>query len=248
MIGRRLPLALREYLSFIRYEGQFGPRVVLKDMIGLVRLAGQEKMFEQILTFSEETGWKFTLFFTARNLERHEEWLEHFLDQGHEIASHSYSHILLPAMSDTELREEFTKAEECFDEYGIKPLGLRPPFLATDERVPELAKEFGFEYLSSQHGGNPFAYESGIREFPVTKPYDWYGRVVMRKKPYQIGDLWEEEDGVVTLVHLRYFRMMKPYILRHHTTYRNDLRVCSLLKRRWGKGYSRWSTLSFDIY
>lgn len=248
MMGQQLPLALKEYLSFVRHERQFGPHVVLRDMVGLLGLVRQEKILKEILAFSEETGWTFTLFFTARNLWRHEKWLERFVEQGHEIASHSYSHRLLPTMTDGELREEFAKAEGCFDEYGIKPLGLRPPFLATDGRVPELAKEFGFEYLSSQHGGEPFAYKSGIREFPVARPYDWYGRVVMRKKPYQIADLWDKEDGAVTLVHPRYFRMMKPHILRLHTTYHNDLRICSLLRRRWGKGQSRRRALSFDIY
>lgn len=248
MIRQRLPLALREYLSFIRYERQFGPRVVLQDMVGILGLASQEKSFQEILSLSEETGWTFTLFFTARNLWKHEEWLEHYLEQGHEIASHSYSHILLPTMSDEELREEFAKAERCFDEYGIKPLGLRPPFLATDERVPVLAKEFGFEYLSSQHGGEPFAYKSGIREFPVARPYDWYGRVVMRKKPYQIADLWDDDDGRVTLVHPRYFKVMRPHLMRLHTTYYHDLRICSLLRRRLGKGQFRRRALSFDIY
>lgn len=243
-----LPQALKEYLSFVRYERQFGPRIVLKDMVGLLGLVGQEKHFQEILALSEETDWTFTLFFTARNLERHEEWLERFIRQGHEIASHSYSHVLLPTMTDLELHEEFSKGERCFDEYGIKPLGLRPPFLATDERVPVLAKEFGFEYLSSQHGGEAFAYESGIREFPVARPYDWYGRVVMRKKPHQVADLWDEEDGVVTLVHPRYFKEMKPHIMRLHTTYHNDLRICSLLRRRWGKGQFRRRALSFDIY
>ena len=115
-------------------------------------------------------------------------------------------------------------------------------------RVPILAHEFGFKYISSQHGGESFQYPSGITEFPVTKPYDWYGLVVMRKKPRQIADLWEEEDGLVTLIHPRYFRMMKTVLENYHTEYRKDLRVSSLLKRRSGKKYRMRRALSFDIY
>lgn len=244
----RLSLALREYLGLIQHEAQFGPRVVLREMIGLLGLLRRNKIVDEILTFSQETGWRFTLFFTARNLWNYEPLIELFLEHGHEIASHSYTHIPLPTMTDEELREEFTRAEECFEEYGIKPLGLRPPWLATDQRVPELAHEFGFKYLSSQHGGEPFAYKSGLMEFPVTKPYDGYGIVIMRKRPRKIAELWEGEDGVVTLIHPLHFREMKPHILRHHTTYRNDLRVCSLLGRRWGKGQFGRNALSFDIY
>lgn len=244
----RFSLALREYLNLIEHESQFGPRVVLREMIGLLGLLRRGNIIEEILAFSKETGWRFTLFFTARNLRKYDHLLESFIEHGHEIASHSYSHILLPTITDEELREEFTKAEECFEEYGVKPVGLRPPWLATDHRVPELAHEFGFKYLSSQHGGEPFAYKSGLREFPVTKPYDGYGKVIMRKKPSKIAELWGKEDGIVTLIHPLYFREMKPHILSHHRTYHNDLRVCSLLKKRRGKGHIHRRALSFDIY
>ncbi len=243
-----VPLAFREYFSFIRHETKFGPRVVMRDMAGMLRLVWQENQFEDILAFSEENGWRFTLFFTARNLEKHRHWVEQFLEQGHEIASHSYSHRLFPHMGDSELREEFVRAEECFDELGLKPVGLRAPFLASDSRVPGLAKEFSFEYLSTQHGGDSFMYPNGVWEFPVIRPYDWYGLEVMKRGYEEIGRLWENLDGTVTLVHPRYFRGMEPVILNLHQGHWKDKRICSLFKGTRGKEHGREQALSFDIY
>lgn len=248
MSGSRLPLALQEYMDFVRHVSGFGPLVLAKDMAELLGIVGQEKVFEEIHAFAERTGWRFTLFFTARHLGKHRSWVERFIEQGHEIGSHSYSHRLFPTMDDETLREEFISAEDAFSELGLKPLGLRMPFLASDQRVPPMAKEFGFSYLSNQHGGEPSIHSSGVWEFPVRKPYDWYGRAVLRMSPRDIGRAWERQDGMVTLVHPRYFAEMEPIILEHHGGYKKDKRICSSL-RETGRGFRRWDdALSFDIY
>ncbi len=243
-----LRTSLREYMSFLKHEASFGPRVLAKDMLSMLSLVNQKADFQEMLDFTDETSWTYTLFFTARNLQSHYHWLEQFLEQGHEIASHSYSHVSLPSLSDAELRNEFTLAEQAFNEFGLKPIGLRTPFLLTDSRISELAHEFGFKYLSCQHGGDPHMYLNGVWEFPVLKPYDWFGLVRMKLIPHEISRLWEQDDGMVTLIHPRYFGKMEDVVINHHKEYRNDRRVCSHLRRPKGNQHPKETALSFDIY
>ena len=227
-----MALALQEYRDALRYASRYGTGVALRDALEMRRLVAGGGAMRFVLDTCERRGWRCTFFVTARNLWRHR-WLDEALAAGHEVGSHSFSHRLLPSLDDNALRMEFSAAASAFSERGIAPEGFRPPFLAADVRLPALAREFGFRYLSGVEGGEAFRYPNGLDERTVASPYDWHGLLCQRRSPGEIAALWEASPSPVLLVHPRYARRMLPLL----PLPAGDYRACA--GRR---------SLSFDVY
>jgi peptidoglycan/xylan/chitin deacetylase (PgdA/CDA1 family) len=55
--------------------------------------------------------------------------IKRMYNEGHEIASHTYSHASLASISRSKIREEITKLDEKIkDIIGVKPAFIRPPY------------------------------------------------------------------------------------------------------------------------
>ncbi len=200
---------LQEFRDFIRYEKQFGYRVLIRDLLGINRLYLQGYYMNNLLDWAKNKGIKFTFFVTARNLSKHRKIIQRIRQDGHEISSHGYHHILLDRLPYKEIKKEFQLAYNEFNRFGIKPKGFRPPFLAINPDVIKVAGEFGFEYISSTVGGKPFRYKNKVWEVPIIDPYDWQGIVVKNIKFEELLPIWRGSKNGTFLFH--------PWIIRDKT-------------------------------
>ena len=86
-----------------------------------------------ILTKLQEAGGHATFFCLGDRAENYQKTLRRMVAQGHEIASHSYSHERLTRLSNSGLQRDLSSAAEALEEFsGQRPLLLRPPYGAVN--------------------------------------------------------------------------------------------------------------------
>jgi peptidoglycan/xylan/chitin deacetylase (PgdA/CDA1 family) len=91
-----------------------------------------------------------TFFVPGMVIERNEALMQEILQQGHEIAHHSYSHKWLEHLSLEEEREEMEKGIALIEKVtGRKPRGYRAPAGEFSPYTFDLLLEYGFEYSSN---------------------------------------------------------------------------------------------------
>jgi len=91
-----------------------------------------------------------TFFVPGMTIERNEDLMKEVVQQGHEIAHHSYSHKWLDDISFEEEREEMEKGIELIDKLtGRKPRGYRSPAGEFTPHTFDLLLEYGIEYSSN---------------------------------------------------------------------------------------------------
>ena len=231
---------INEFIDFLRFESGFGTKVLLKDLFNINKLYRQEHYIRRLIDFSAEGGFKFTFFFSAKNMSKRKKIVDIILDGGHEIASHGYNHILLGERDYDEIINEFDLANDVFGSHGIKVVGFRPPFLSLNPMVIKVAGEYNIKYISSRLGGKKRFYDNGILEVPIINPYDWKGLIVDNLDINKLINLWAEtKNGSTYLFHpwiiSKYFNEIKP-LLGENTDYR--------IKSNIEKNIS----VSFDVY
>jgi peptidoglycan/xylan/chitin deacetylase (PgdA/CDA1 family) len=102
------------------------------------------KTTPQMLAVLREKKVKLTLFILGENAAVHPEILAQAVADGHEIATHAYSHNSLAAMSKGAVEEEFNKAEKTIMTVAPRPTLFRPPGGAYNDTVLNEAKERGY--------------------------------------------------------------------------------------------------------
>lgn len=102
------------------------------------------KTTPQMLAVLKEKHVKLTLFILGENAARHPEILAQAVGEGHEIATHGYSHNLLTKMSPKEVAEEMDKTEQAITIVAPKPILFRPPGGAYNENVITEARKRGY--------------------------------------------------------------------------------------------------------
>jgi len=94
-----------------------------------------------------------TFFVTGKDLEIERKCaaLKDIAAAGHELANHSYSHILgLTTLDDAAIEQEITKTQHMFESrLGMTPIGFRAPGYDIDERILRILHTSGFKYDSS---------------------------------------------------------------------------------------------------
>ena len=94
-----------------------------------------------MLAVLREKNVKLTLFILGENAASHPEILAQAVADGHEIATHAYSHKPLNKMSKEEVGAELDKAEKAITVVAPKPTLFRPPGGAYNDIVTaEIAK------------------------------------------------------------------------------------------------------------
>jgi len=102
------------------------------------------KTTPQMLAVLREKNVKLTLFILGENAVSHPEILAQAVADGHEIATHAYSHNPLNKMSKTEIGEELDKAEQAITVVAPKPSLFRPPGGAYNDTVTAEAGRRGY--------------------------------------------------------------------------------------------------------
>jgi len=103
-----------------------------------------DKTTPQMLAVLKEKNVKLTLFILGENAKEHPEILAQAVADGHEIATHAYSHNLLTKMSNTQVGEELDAAEKVITAVAPKPALFRPPGGAYSDVVTKQAQQRGY--------------------------------------------------------------------------------------------------------
>jgi len=89
-----------------------------------------------------------TFFVLGQRVTANPEIAKRIVEEGHEIASHSYSHPNFVNMNAAGIRSELSRTNDAiFQATGIKPALLRTPYGAYNSTVQSVAAEFGFPLI-----------------------------------------------------------------------------------------------------
>ncbi|WP_021168378.1 Peptidoglycan-N-acetylmuramic acid deacetylase PdaC [Sporomusa ovata DSM 2662] len=102
------------------------------------------KTTPELLAVLREKQVKATFFLLGANVEAHPEIVMQTVADGHEIASHAYSHKRLNKLTKTEVIEEFERFETITQPLAPKPSFFRPPDGAYNDDIVALARERGY--------------------------------------------------------------------------------------------------------
>jgi polysaccharide deacetylase family protein (PEP-CTERM system associated) len=136
---------------------------------------------EVLLALFAEFGVKTTFFVLGSVAEADPELVHSIYRQGHEIASHGYSHRLVHELSPGQFNEELHKTEDAIMGItGSRPVGFRAPQWSVTAHTP------WFDEILAQRG---YLYDSSRNPLPFV------GDRNAARHPYRIltahGALWE---------------------------------------------------------
>lgn len=88
-----------------------------------------EKYTPMLLDGLKERNVSVSFFLMGKSAEKYPDIVKRIKEEGHVIGNHSYSHVQLDAMKDTDACKEMTKANQVIEEItGEMPNYVRPPF------------------------------------------------------------------------------------------------------------------------
>lgn len=146
-----------------------------------------------LLDLLEKHAARATFFVVGWISDRFPRLIKDIHSRGHEVASHSYDHLLVYKKKPDAFRSDLLRSKKSLEDIiGAKIAGFRAPMFSVRKKTPwvfEILKEEGFLYDSS-------VYPTSIR--PDRPPYDY------RTTAYQHPNgLWEFPLPVVKLGHLQ---------------------------------------------
>ncbi|MHC5065229.1 MAG: polysaccharide deacetylase family protein [Planctomycetota bacterium] len=129
------------------------------------------------LAFLEGAQVKATLFVIAQDLDNDKKrpLLDMAVSQGHEIASHSYTHRKLTTLArGDQVREVAGSREKIAETLGVPVDGFRAPYFDIDGSVLELVAEAGYSYDASCFPRQRVAF-MGQEVVTQPHPFNWPG-------------------------------------------------------------------------
>ncbi|MGQ9580736.1 MAG: polysaccharide deacetylase family protein [Armatimonadota bacterium] len=99
-----------------------------------------------ILNTLKDAGLSVTFFLTGQWCEHHTDLVRKIVEDGHEIANHSYSHPDLRKLDNRTVQEEITRTEQVVQRITGHPCApyFRPPYGSRDQRIISLASQLGY--------------------------------------------------------------------------------------------------------
>ncbi|MEU1144374.1 polysaccharide deacetylase family protein [Streptomyces sp. NPDC005901] len=107
--------------------------------------AGPSENTPRLLKILKEMQVHATFFTLGKNhIEKYPELVKQMDAEGHEVASHTWSHKILTKVDASEAREELERPNKAIQKLiGKKPTLMRPPQGRTNDDVNKLSKELG---------------------------------------------------------------------------------------------------------
>jgi len=126
------------------------------------------QVMERILQMFADANVRSTFFCLGWVAENFPELVRRIAEQGHEIASHGYSHIRVYDQSEQEFREDISKTKKLLEDIIGGPVnGYRAASYSIDQRTPwafDALWDSGYRYSSSIY---PIRHDHyGMREAP----------------------------------------------------------------------------------
>ncbi|MER7572352.1 polysaccharide deacetylase family protein [Streptomyces sp. NPDC126514] len=113
--------------------------------IALTFDAGPSENSPRLLDILEEEQVPATFFLLGkRHIEKYPQLVRRMAAEGHEVASHTWTHRILTDLEPDEIREELERPNEEIERLtGHRPTLMRPPQGRTDDTVHEICRELG---------------------------------------------------------------------------------------------------------
>ncbi|KAB2341393.1 polysaccharide deacetylase family protein [Actinomadura rudentiformis] len=90
----------------------------------------------RLLDDLKAAGGRATFFMLGQNVAGNEALLKRMVQEGHEVANHSWSHPEMTELSSSAVRAEVQRTNDAIQAAsGVRPTMFRPPYGATDARV-----------------------------------------------------------------------------------------------------------------
>ncbi|WP_197462220.1 polysaccharide deacetylase family protein [Bhargavaea cecembensis] len=108
-----------------------------------------DETVNEVLSILREHGIRCTFFLIGEGVERNPGLARTILEDGHEIANHSYSHPELPGLSLREIQEQVIRTDEVLTEaIGEAPANyVRPPRGKLDHETAQKVTAAGVDYI-----------------------------------------------------------------------------------------------------
>lgn len=156
----------------------------------------------RILELLADLGVPATFFVPGWVAEQRPGLAATIVEQGHEVAHHSYSHRAPTSMNAVEERADFERALEVFDAQGIEIAGHRAALWEATQTTLDLVAAHGLTYDSSLMGDDkPYLLGSDDRpvvELPVHWSLDDWEQYAFLPSP-QIGSVIESPRKVLEM-------------------------------------------------
>ncbi|KAL4785293.1 hypothetical protein BJX76DRAFT_356313 [Aspergillus varians] len=105
---------------------------------------------EELLGLLAQYGAKATFFVNGYNLANNEWLIRRVVNEGHQLASHTWGHAELPVLGYDQIVEQMTLLESAFAEaVGVIPTYMRPPYLAADDYVLGVMADLGYHVIGA---------------------------------------------------------------------------------------------------
>ncbi|MFC8098976.1 polysaccharide deacetylase family protein [Streptomyces sp. NPDC057363] len=113
--------------------------------IALTFDAGPSEHSARLLDILKEKKVPATFFLLGkRHIDTYPELVRRMADEGHEVASHTWTHKILTDAEPDEIREELERPNKEIERLtGQRPTLMRPPQGRTDDTVHEISRELG---------------------------------------------------------------------------------------------------------
>lgn len=139
-----------------------------------------------ILDVLAEKGVKATMFLTGKWMEQNPNLVRRMVEEGHQIANHSWDHTDFRELSDDQIRQQLQKTEaKALELTGVstKPY-FRPPYGGYDRRVVSIVTQEGYTQFVY------WTYDSGdwIDDLPPTR--------------VQANIVSKAQNGAIVVMHL----------------------------------------------
>ncbi len=110
---------------------------------------GSEDTINAVLDILDDYDLKCTFFLVGEGVEKNPNLARAILDDGHEIANHTYSHKVVTTLSPKELQEEVVKGHQALTEALQEPplMIFRPPTGVFDDTAARIIAATGYQMI-----------------------------------------------------------------------------------------------------
>ncbi|GEM49274.1 polysaccharide deacetylase family protein [Deinococcus cellulosilyticus] len=107
----------------------------------------------QVLEMFREVGGKATFYMIGEQMKAHPELTRQVFEAGHEIGNHTFTHPALPDLSPADQRDQLVRTEKLVQQITGQPCRtFRPPYIAINEQVLDLAVSLGYHSIGCVNG------------------------------------------------------------------------------------------------